>query len=117
MFFQIVNNGITLHIEKKTYGLLNQLSLPMSHLLNGPEKRLCIAGTGFGKVFNQGETIQTKIPEEELESISQGEAIPVYIWFFPFMGKGWMAINFFKEGKDKSVAIPVNFVAEGGIEI
>jgi hypothetical protein len=116
MFFEIANNGITLRIHKKTYGFINQLSIPMDEILN-PGSKLCISGTSFGKIFLKGENIQTKITAEEVDNISQGDAIPLYIWFFPFRQKGYMAVNFYKDGKDQSVAVPVEIVAEKGIEI
>ncbi len=113
MFFQIVNNGITLHIKKEMNGLINHVSLPMHDILGGPGKRLCITGTGYGRIFQQGEAVNTQIHETELKTVSQGDAVPISIWFFPFMGKGWMGINFVKDGKDQCVAVPVNIVAEG----
>ena len=110
MFFQIANNGITFRIEKRIGKLINQISIPLEEIV---EKRLCIAGNQFGKVFGRGDHVKTIITQEELDDICKDGAIPIFVWFFPFMGKGWMAINYFKDGKDKSVAIPVNFVALG----
>jgi hypothetical protein len=109
MFIQITDDK-NLIIEKKVGNLLNKISVPLIDIV---DKRFCIVGTEFGKIFERNEHVKTMIYEKELESIYRDGSIPIYIWFFPFFGKGWMAVNFFKDGKDKSVAIPVNFVSSG----